>query len=128
MSPSSPGHGVEPSQAFGQARIPWMLMTGTKDVAPIGEADVNNRLAVFEALPMGNKYELVLYGAEHSAFSDRSLPGDTQERNPNHHRVIMALSTAFWDAWLSDDASARRWLDGDGPYSVLEKQDRWRKK
>ena len=49
--------------------IPWMLMTGTKDVAPIGDADMKSRLAVFPALPPGGKYELVLYGAEHSAFT-----------------------------------------------------------
>ena len=76
----------------------------------------------------GGKYELVLYGAEHSAFTDRELPGDSLERNPNHHRVILALSTAFWDAWLRGNNDARAWLDGAGPYSVMEIQDRWQRK
>ncbi len=127
FSPSSPRRG-DPGQAFGNVKIPWMLMTGTKDVAPIGNADMESRLAVFPALPPGGKYELVLYRAEHSAFSDRALPGDAEKRNPNHHRVILALSTAFWDAWLRADTAARAWLDGDGPYSVLENDDRWQKK
>ena len=104
------------------------MITGTKDVAFIGDADVPSRLAVFPALPPGGKYELVLYGAEHSAFTDRALPGDSEERNPNHHRAILAISTAFWDAWLSKNADARAWLDGDGPLSVLEEKDRWQKK
>lgn len=82
---------------------------------------------MFPALPPGGKYELVLDGAEHSAFTDRALPGDSSPRNPNHHRVILALSTAFWDAWLRGDDAARRWLDGDGPRSLLEKGDRWRR-
>jgi predicted dienelactone hydrolase len=128
FSPSSPRRGGDPKEAFGNVKIPWMLITGTKDVAPIGDADVKSRLAVFPALPPGGKYELVLYGAEHSAFTDRALPGDTEKRNPNHHRVILALSTAFWDVWLREDAAARAWLDGDGPRSVLEKDDRWRAK
>lgn len=127
FSPSSPRRG-DPAHAFGGVKIPWMLMTGTKDVAVIGDADMKSRLAVYPALPPGSKYEVVLNGAEHSAFSDRALPGDTEKRNPNHHRVILALSTAFWDAYLRQDAAARAWLDGDGPAAVMEKEDRWQRK
>jgi hypothetical protein len=105
-----------------------MLMTGTNDLAAIGDADMKSRLAVFPALPSGNKYELVLDGAEHSAFTDRPLPGETGTRNPNHHRAILALSTAFWDAYLCGDAAAKEWLAGGGPRSVLEEKDRWQAK
>jgi predicted dienelactone hydrolase len=127
FSPSAPRMG-DSAQAFSGVSIPWLLMTGTKDVAPIGDADLAARLAVFPALPAGSKYELVLDGAEHSAFSDRALPGDTEQRNPNHHRVMLALSTAFWDAHLQDDDRARAWLDGDGARGVLAPGDRWQKK
>jgi len=128
MSPSSPGRGGDPKLLFGKVKIPWMLMTGTHDDSPIGDIDAKARLAVFPALPPGGKYELVLGGAEHSAFSERALPADMRGRNPNHHRAILALSTAFWDAWLREDAAARAWLDGNGPRSVLEKEDGWQKK
>lgn len=127
LSPSSPQRGATPEQAFGGVKLPWLLMTGTKDVASIG-ADLPSRMAVFPALPPGGKYELVLGRAEHSAFTDRALPGDREPRNPNHHRAILALSTAFWDAYLRGDPAARAWLDGSGPASVLEENDRWQKK
>ncbi len=127
FSPSSPKRG-DPKKAFGEVGIPWLLMTGTKDASPINDTDVASRLAVFPALQAGDKYELVLEGAEHSAFSDRALPGDKEARNPNHHRAILALSTAFWDAYLRGDAAARAWLDGDGARGVLEPKDRWQKK
>lgn len=127
MSPSSPKLGT-PESAFGKVTLPWMLMTGTKDIAVIGNADMKSRLEVFPALPPGGKYELVLFGAEHSAFTERALPGDNEPRNPNHHRVILSLSTAFWDAYLIGNTSAREWLDGDGPKSVLDKQDKWQRK
>jgi len=127
FSPSSPRAG-DPQQAFSTVRIPWLLITGTKDESPIGGQTLESRFEVFPALPPGNKYELVLEGAEHSAFTDRALPGDTEARNPNHHRVILALSTAFWDAYLRSDAAARAWLDGAGPASVLERGDRWQQK
>jgi hypothetical protein len=70
----------------------------------------------------------VLDRGEHSAFSDRALPGDKEKRNPNHHRVILALSTAFWDTWLRGDPAAKLWLDGVGAKSVLEKGDLWQRK
>jgi len=127
FSPGVPRVGSA-ERAFGEVKTPWMLMTGTKDVSIIGGADLASRLGVFPALPPGGKYELVLEGAEHSAFGDRPLPGDKEARNPNHHRAILALSTAFWDAYLRGDAAARAWLDGDGPRSVLEPKDRWQKK
>jgi len=127
MSPSTPRAG-DARAAFGDVRIPWMLMTGTVDLSPIGDADLASRLGVFPALPPSGKYELVLDGAQHSVFTDRALPGDREQRNPNHHRVILALSTAFWDAYLRGDAAALAWLDGDGARSVLEPKDRWQRK
>jgi predicted dienelactone hydrolase len=124
FSPSSPKMS-NPENAFGPIKIPWMLMTGTKDVAPIGDMDVASRLKVYPALQGAPKYEVVLNNAEHSVFTDRALPGDHEPRNPNHHRVILALSTAFWDAYLRDDTRALAWLNGSGPRSVMEPGDQW---
>ena len=89
-----------------------MLMTGTKDLAPIGNVDMQSRLAVYPALQGAPKYELVLHNAEHSVFIEGPLPGDHEPRNPNHHRVILSLSTAFWDAYLRGDSAALAWLAG----------------
>jgi len=127
FSPSSPGRG-DAASAFRSVRIPWMLMTGTRDTSIVNDTTVESRLAVFPGLPAGDKYEVVLHDAEHSAFSDRALPGDRVARNPNHHRAILALSTAFWDAYLRDDRAALRWLKGEGARSVLEPKDRWKTK
>ncbi|HWI56187.1 MAG TPA: dienelactone hydrolase [Bacillota bacterium] len=124
FSPSTPRHGSA-DQAFSAVRIPWLLMTGTKDVALIGQANLESRLGVYPTLRGASKYEVVLHNAEHSAFTDRALPGDREPRNPNHHRVILALSTAFWDAYLRGDADALVWLHGSGPRSVMEASDQW---
>lgn len=107
--------------------IPWLLMTGTDDVAPIGGATVASRLAVFPALPAGGKFELVLADGKHAAFTDHD--GLRQKpRNPNHHRAIKAISTAFWDTYLKGDAEAKIRLTGDGPREVLEPADQWQSK
>lgn len=127
MSPSTPKLG-DAKKAFGEVKIPWLCMTGTHDVAPIGDADMESRLGVFPALPDTGKYELVLDGAEHSVFTERALPGDSKQRNPNHHRAIMAISTAFWDSYLREDATAKAWLESDSVRSVLETEDKWQRK
>jgi predicted dienelactone hydrolase len=125
LSPSSP-YKETPDQAFPAVTIPWLLMTGTADVSSIGNVDVASRLAVFPALPLGNKYEVVLKDAEHSAFGDAPLSTDRYPRNPNHHRATIALSTAFWDAYLKEDGTAQAWLASDAPrQQILETDDRW---
>jgi predicted dienelactone hydrolase len=125
FSPSTPAS-TSAERAFGGVKIPWLLMTGTQDNAPIGHADVKSRLAVYPAMHGAPKYEVVLDKAEHSAFTDRALPGDRAPRNPNHHRAILALSTAFWDGYLRGNKDALAWLNGAGPRSVLEAADDWK--
>ena len=61
----------------------------------------------------------------HSVFTDRAFH-DRRPRNLNHHRVIRALSTAFWDAYLKDNKDALAWLIGTGPRSVMEPADDWK--
>lgn len=127
MSPSAPRNG-DPAKAFGRVDIPWLCMTGTKDISPIGGADLDSRLSVFPALPAADKYELVLSEAEHSVFTETSLRRSANNRNPNHHRAIKAITTAFWDSYLRDDEDAKQWLRSDSIRNVLEAEDRWRKK
>jgi predicted dienelactone hydrolase len=125
FSPST-SRSLPAEKAFGSVTVPWLLMTGTKDVALVGNMDVKSRLEVYPALHGGPKYEIVLHDAEHFVFTDRGLRGNAHPLNPNHHRVILALSTAFWDAYLGGNADALDWLKSPGPRSVMEPQDQWR--
>ena len=127
MSPSTPRL-QNAEKAFGNVSIPWLCMTGTHDESIIGGASAESRQLVYPALPPKDKYELVLFEAEHSVFTERALPNDTKKRNPNHHTAIKAISTAFWDAHLGEDPAAKNWLTTKGPQtieSVLEPKDRW---
>ncbi len=123
LSPSTP-QWSKADEAVGAVGIPWMLMTGTHDLSGVGSQDMASRLAVYPALPPGDKYELVLDGGEHHAFTD----GDKRSRNPNHHPLILALSTAFWDAYLKNDDAALAWLQGHGVRAKLGPGDRWQMK
>lgn len=122
MSPSPPKLG-DPKRAFGDVKIPWLLLTGTKDDSPIGNIAPKDRLAVFPALPPGAKYELVLDGAEHSVFSE------VGKKHANHHKAILTTSTAFWDAYLRNDSAAKKWIESDTDVrKMLDKADTWQKK
>ncbi len=61
------------------------------------------------------------------AFSDSTIIG-RKHRNPNHHKAIKALSTAFWEAYLKDSKPARSWLDSKSPSTILEPGDLWQRK
>lgn len=125
FSPSSPSRG-KVSDSFQAVKIPWMLMTGTKDTAPVGDQTVESRLKVFPSLPSSiDRYELVLDGAEHSVFTDPRMSADRKPRNPKHHQAILALSTAFWDAYLQSSPEALQWLQGEEARQILDSADRW---
>ncbi|MCB1051875.1 MAG: dienelactone hydrolase [Acidobacteria bacterium] len=121
FSPSAPQRG-DLKKAFGSVSIPWFLFTGTEDDSPIGGQSAADRLKVFPALPPGDKYECVLFGARHSAFGDRDLPGDSG-RNPNHHRILLAFTTAYWDAYLKQNPAALVWLQGPSARALLQSGD-----
>jgi len=115
----------DPADQYGAVDIPLMIMTGTDDFF------FEERLVIFPALPPGGKYELILFGGAHLAFTDETPLTFLERlftRNPAHHPEIAALSTAFWDSWLLSDSSARAWLDGDGALSVQQPQDTWQVK
>ena len=127
-SPSIPLRGNE-DNAFSKMDRPMMLMTGTEDDSRVGGQTPESRRKVYPALPSTiDRYELVLNGGQHSAFSEREVrlrAAGGGAKNPNHHRVILALTTAFWDAYLQDDAAAKAWLQGNGPRQIMEKADLW---
>ncbi len=127
LSPSTPKIGTA-ERSFGKVNIPWMLMTGTKDTSPIGDQTAESRLQVFPALPAGQKYQVVFKDGTHAFLGERANQTLADGKVSSHARATVALSTAFWDAYLKNDSSARQWLDGNGPKSVLADDDQWQKK
>lgn len=108
MSTQRPGTlGLTPD-AWQPITIPAFTMTGTLDTG-LGIDDVRERRLAFDGMDKGVKYHLTIDGARHAAFSDSRA--ERIRRDPRHHDWIKQCSTAFWDAFLRQDAGARRWLD-----------------
>ena len=125
FSPSYRGKS-DAAQSFGQVSIPWMLLTGTKDTSPINDTSVEDRRKVYGGLPDSiDKYELVLFDAQHSAFADGKARRGRTRRNPEHHPRILAVTTAFWDTYLRQNQDASKWLRGKECRGLLDPQDEW---
>lgn len=111
MSPSAP-QAMSPEKAFGKIAAPVLCMTGTKDNNPVSPTMTpESRQLVYEGLPAGDKFQLVLKDAQHHAFA-----GSGQQSRfhiPHHHPAISELSTLFWDAYLKDNREAKAKLQSD---------------
>lgn len=127
MSPQ-PGKGLSSSAAFGQLSQPILCMTGANDGSPIDPTlKPADRRKVYEALPTGDKFQLVLDGAEHHVFGDADGPVQKRQRNPQHHPAIQKISLQFWNAYLKGDEQSKKWLQSVRvlPESGLGEADVW---
>jgi len=126
LSPSPPKFGSAKA-GLRDVFVPMLLITGSLDKAPIGGVTPEQRREVFDGLPNSHeRFELMLDGADHMAFTQSAFMGKKDHRNPKHHTAILSLSSAFLDAYLREDVLAKNWLMGTGPRSVLETADGWR--
>jgi predicted dienelactone hydrolase len=125
MSPSAPA-AMSPEKAFGKIAAPVLCMTGTKDNNPVSPTMTpESRQLVYEGLPDGDKYQLVLKDAQHHAFA-----GSGQESRfhiPHHHPAISELSTLFWDAYLKGNQEAKAKLQSNQARELagLVEEDVW---
>lgn len=133
LSPSLPASG-DAKQAFERITHPLISITGTRDGDVVGSgATPDRRMAVFGALPRGDKAHLVLKDADHMTFGGQTgwpaeiIPREqvTRELQTAHHTLVAAITTDWWRATLLGDASARERLIAP---SGLADGDLWQRK
>ncbi len=141
FSPSpGPAQGADP-QAFGAIRRPLLCLSGSLDGDPLAGGEHAERRergdwrrAVYDGLPVGDKAELWLDGADHMSFgghetgrrlAQRRRPAPAREQAARHRALIEAVSSDWWRAQLLDDAAARRRLS-TAP-AGLQGRDEWRR-
>jgi predicted dienelactone hydrolase len=114
MSPQGPGVMGQDLRSWDGVSLPIFFMTGTKDGGQGGREPAWRRVP-FDRVKGPDAYFLCIEDATHMTFSD--APGARlrtgAERNPAHHGYILMASTAFFDAYLRDDAAAGEWLRSD---------------
>ena len=114
FSPSLPAAG-DARQVFERITRPLLCITGTLDSDVVGVgATPERRRAVFDALPAGDKAQLVLMEADHMTFAGQTgraveiVPREqiTRDLQPAHHALVASITTDWWRAALRGDAIA----------------------
>ncbi len=98
--------------AYGDISRPCMHITGTADNSIVATTTAPQRRLPFDYTAGPDQYLLTFYGADHLMYS-----GGT--RDAVFQRQIAECSTAFWDAYLKNDARAKTWLADKGIDSHL---------
>jgi predicted dienelactone hydrolase len=115
FSPSVPATG-DARRAFDRLTRPVLSITGTRDQDVVGNgATPDKRMAVFAALPKGDKAHLVLQDADHMTFSGQTgrpaeiVPREqvTRDLQEAHHALVAAITSDWWRATLLQDTQAR---------------------
>lgn len=105
------------SHRWDHVERPTMTMYGSNDVAAQGQPPLWRR-DPFEHMPAGDKYNLIVDGANHFSFADEPASsavaaivsrGQTRDINEIHDYVVRA-TLVFWNAYLKGDAAAKSLL------------------
>lgn len=121
---SAPANARQASvKMFDPIALPTLHMTGTRDDSPIGGSVAAERRIPFDQMHRADNYLLILQEGDHAVFSAARTRGRDASRDAIHQQLILKASTAFWNAYLRDDAAARQWLqEKEGFLKELGKQ------
>jgi len=100
MSPPGPGRSSFSDNSWDHVAIPTMTMSGTRDRGGSGEPP-EWRTQPFKHMPTGNKYQVLVGGAEHASFS----------LGQRFHACIVKESTQFWDKYLRGASAGLQSVD-----------------
>jgi predicted dienelactone hydrolase len=110
LSPQGEGRMGLTARSWDTIRLPMLLMYGSRDFGPWGEAP-DWRSEAFRGAPSGNKYEVELAGGTHMGFAGPSRRGGVQD---GVFQCTKLESLAFWDAYLKQLPKAKEFLRSDG--------------
>ncbi len=103
-------------------KTPIMHLTGTKDESPLERNfDPKNRQIPFESITAPNQYLVVFDGGNHMLFSGHRRPLGMSDAEKKHQPLIAEMTRKFFDAYLKDDADAKKWLENDLDESMAGK-------
>jgi predicted dienelactone hydrolase len=103
-------------KAYSAVNIPLFVITGTRDDSPVGETMAADRRVPFDHVQNIPAFLITFDGATHMVFA-----GPRRAASPADARIqklVQQGTTAFWDAYLRGDESAKTWLK-DGGYAKL---------
>lgn len=113
---------------FAGIRMPMLSFTGSRDGDVIGDGtQPADRVLPYENMPAPDKYLAWFDGGDHGVFGGGGGRNKSGPRDPEIQGDVKAISLAFWDAYLKDDAAARDWLKRDA-VRILAQEDQFKRK
>lgn len=132
MSAPAPSIRRSMDAAYGSITIPVMHMTGTKDFLELlPQTTAADRRIPFDHMANAETFLVNFIEGDHFIFSGREgLPGVAERaaQDALFHRLILATTTAFWDAYLKDNPAAKQWLFDGGCRALLGEQAQYETK
>ncbi|MFY9823361.1 MAG: acetylhydrolase [Thermoanaerobaculia bacterium] len=118
MSAPTPRRG-DLDRAYGKINLPVLHMTGTLDDSPIGDTKAAERRIPFDHIQAPGQYLVTFQGGDHMIFAGARRRAGKGEKDPRFRDLILQGTTAFWDAYLKGDATAKSWLAQGGYAAAL---------
>jgi predicted dienelactone hydrolase len=113
MSGQGPGEMLTET-SWAEFKCPMMVMTGSRDGPTRTGQPAEWRKKPYELSPPGNKYLFWVEGLDHGYGG---IPGGTgnpkNKPNADHIAYTKIATTAFWDAYLKEDKTARTYLESN---------------
>ncbi len=110
---------VTDSQLYGPIALPLLYMTGTQDDSPIEPFDYTHRMAVHEYSNHPDKYLQILQDGDHMIYNGTRGKLGVNPNRERHETLIKVTARAFWDAFLKNDTTAKKWLDNGGAQAYM---------
>jgi len=127
-APVSPVAKRQLDTAFAAIKVPCLHMTGTLDTTPITETPAEDRRIPYDHITGAEQYLVTFEGGDHMVFAGVRRVMGGGRKDAVFHDLIRESSTAFWDAYLRNDAKAKSWLADGGFEAVLGKDGKFEKK
>jgi predicted dienelactone hydrolase len=120
LSPQGPGQFGLNDHSFDRLSLPYIGMTGSLDSLGPVASPAWHKIPFERSLP-SDKYHLYIEGANHGSFiTARTLSPTHAAQGEAILGYTNSASLAFWDAYLKNDARAKKYLQSD----TLEKSSR----
>jgi predicted dienelactone hydrolase len=120
---------IDLAKSLGSIKIPFLHMTGTLDDSPVGETTPAQRRLPYDNITGSEQYLLTFNGGDHMIFAGIRRDKSKGKKDHLFQELICLVTTAFWDAALQNNVSAKNWLwQKEGWETVLGKNGTWEKK
>jgi predicted dienelactone hydrolase len=119
MSPQAQPGVLRLDEAYKDVRIPMFHMTGTEDSSVVNDTKPAERRVPYDHIRGADQFLLILKGGDHMIFSGRPRISQAKATDARFTDLIRQSTTAFWDAYLKDDAAALAWFVDGGFTAVL---------